>query len=153
MLKVTGDDNLAIYSGKLDDSIYQPEGQPSLTTEAVAAPKGVQTKDQRIAEGKKIFNQSCFACHQANGMGLPGIFPPLANSDYLNADHNRAIGVIINGQEGEIVVNGVKYNQVMPPQILNDDDVANVMTFILNSWGNSGDMITPEQVQQVRSGH
>ena len=97
-----------------------------------------------------MFNQTCFACHQANGQGLPGVFPPLAKSDFLMADPERAIGIVLHGLQGPLTVNGQTYNQVMTPQNLDDEQVANVLTFVMNSWGNSGEAISPDAVKKVR---
>ena len=94
--------------------------------------------------------QACFACHQPNGEGIPNAFPPLAKSDYLNADVDRSIGILLHGLSGEVVVNGKSYNSIMPAQQMNDSEIANVLTFIYNSWGNSGKVITPQMVQAQR---
>ena len=151
MLKVEGPENKTIYSGKENDTIYQPEGQ--ITQTAVAQPAEPQnlTKAERIKAGEVIFNQSCFACHQSNGLGLPGIFPPLAQSEYLLNNIDDAIAGVIHGRSGPLTVNGKEYNQLMPPQNLSDDQIADVVTFVLNSWGNQHDMITPDRVKDVRA--
>ena len=150
MLKVEGPDDLVIYSGKLRDDIYLPEGQATATAAPAPAPSRTLTKEEQIEAGKIVYNQTCFACHQANGQGIPGVFPPLAKADYLMADAKRAIGIVIGGLQGEIEVNHVKYNQVMTPQNLNDEQVANVLTFVMNSWGNQHDPVTPADVTAVR---
>ena len=150
MLKVDGPENKTIYSGKQTDEVYQPEGQATRTAQRTPAPSRERTKDERIHEGEVVFNQVCFACHQANGQGLPGVFPPLAKSDFLMADRDRAIGIVLHGKQGPITVNGQKYNQVMTPQNLDDEQIANVLTFVMNSWGNSGDAVTPAHIQAVR---
>jgi nitrite reductase (NO-forming) len=87
----------------------------------------------------------------AEGQGLAGVFPPLAKSDYLMADTPRAIRGIIKGQTGEMTVNGVKYNGVMPPVMLTDEQIAHVLTYVRNAWGNSGDLVTLEEVQKVHA--
>ena len=80
------------------------------------------------------------------------MFPPLAGSDYLNADPHRAAGVIINGLAGKLTVNGKEYNSVMPPMNqLNDDEVANILTYVLNSWGNKGGQVTTARVKEIRA--
>ncbi|MBK6525973.1 MAG: hypothetical protein IPG07_10755 [Crocinitomicaceae bacterium] len=79
-----------------------------------------------------------------------GAFPPLAKSDYLLADKNRAIKQIINGSSGEMVVNGETYNSIMPPQPVNDEEIRDVMNYILNSWGNNGGEVTLEEVKAQR---
>ncbi len=127
-----------------------PAPTPAATTPA-AAPAGGRSLAQRKALGGRVYQQVCFACHQKNGEGMAGQFPPLAKSDYLMADIDRAIRGIIHGQQGEMVVNGKTWNGVMPPQNLNDEDIANVLTYVLNSWGNSHAMISPEHVAQVRA--
>ena len=109
-----------------------------------------QSKDEKIALGKRLFT-ACAACHQPTGKGLPNVFPPLAGSDFLNADKNRAIKIIIYGKQGEVVVNGVKYSNSMPPFPLSDQDIANVLTFVYNSFGNSGLEVTPEEVKSQRT--
>jgi nitrite reductase (NO-forming) len=150
MLKVEGNEDLLVYSGKQDDSVYQPEGQVG-GDKAPAAPVVALTPEQRIKAGERLYNQSCFACHQANGQGLAGIFPPLAKSDYLMADTDRAITGIIKGVQGEITVNGKVYNQIMPPQALSDDQIASVVSFVMNSWGNKAEVVDPARVAKVRA--
>ena len=81
------------------------------------------------------------------------MFPPLAGSDYLLANSKRAIEVVLNGLSGPVTVNGKTFNSVMPPMSqLNDDEVANILTYTLNTWGNNGGAVTKEQVQAVRAG-
>jgi mono/diheme cytochrome c family protein len=114
------------------------------------APDGTKTKAERIELGHRLFT-ICAACHQPTGRGLPNLFPPLAGSDYLNADKNRAIQIIIGGRKGEVVVNGMKFNNNMPAFPLSDQDVANVLTYVYNSFGNSGLEVTPEEVKAIRA--
>jgi nitrite reductase (NO-forming) len=85
-----------------------------------------------------------------DGQGVPGAFPPLAGSDFLNADKNRAIRIVMNGLSGEIVVNGKPFNSVMPALQLGDEEIANVLTFVYDSWGNSKKVVTPEEVKALR---
>ncbi len=106
-------------------------------------------KAESIQRGKEIYNQLCIACHQVNGEGIPGAFPPLANSDYLFDDITRGIRAVKYGLQGEIVVNGQTYNSIMTSQQLTDDETTDVMNYVLNSWGNSHDYISPEQVRAV----
>lgn len=100
-------------------------------------------------EGEKVYNSTCIACHQKDGKGLEGSFPPLANSDYLLADKFRAIDIAANGMEGEIVVNGNTYNSLMAPQGLSKEEIKNVVNYVLNTWGNSGGEVTDEDVNSV----
>jgi nitrite reductase (NO-forming)/hydroxylamine reductase len=107
----------------------------------------------RLDAGRKVFEAACMACHQANGQGLPGAFPPLAGSDFLKVDKNRAIRVIVNGLQGPVVVNGVKFNSVMPPMAqLSDAEIANALTYVMNSWGNSFGSVAMAEVAAVRAG-
>lgn len=106
---------------------------------------------QDIAKGKETYTKVCSACHQPTGAGVPGAFPPLAGSDYLNKDANRAITTVLKGLNTEITVNGVKYKSVMPPQAtLTDVEIANTLTYVYSSWGNSKKKVTPAMVKALR---
>ena len=152
MLKVTGPEDKIIYSGKQADTVYLPEGSAS---QSIGSPVSTQTsktlsKEEQVTLGKTIFESNCLACHQANGEGIPNAFPPLANSDFLNEDHERAIDIILNGRSGPITVNGKTYDSVMPAVALNNDQIANVLTYVLNNFGNKGGQVTPAQVDVRR---
>lgn len=108
------------------------------------------SKEEKIELGRQLFQSICAACHQPTGRGVPNIFPPLAGSDFLNADKDRAIKIVLNGRQGEIVVNGQRFNNSMPKFPLSDHDIANVLTFVYNSFGNSGIEVTPEKVAELR---
>jgi nitrite reductase (NO-forming) len=110
-----------------------------------------RTTAEQVAFGRNVFTQNCAACHQPDGRGLPGAFPPLAASDYLNADVNRAIAIVVGGKTGPITVNGQTYSSVMPALNLSDDDVANVLTYVYSQWGNKGTVVTREQVARIRA--
>lgn len=153
MLKVSGEENKTIYSGTKADNVYHPEGGTiqSMPTDENAKPQAKAVSlAERIAEGKSIYSKTCFACHQPAGEGLPNAFPPLAKSDYLNADVNRAIEIVLKGKTGELTVNGQKFNSVMTAQTLTDEEVANVLTYVYNSWGNSKKDVTEAMVTSVR---
>ncbi len=156
MLKVQGDENKTIYSGELEEGVYQPEGggiqELPVSDDAVAAAPAASFEEQ-MEFGKNTYMQTCFACHQAEGQGIANAFPPLAKSDYLNADVNRTIDIILRGKTGEITVNGEKYNSVMTAQTLSDDEVANVLTYVYNSWGNSKKEVSPAMVKSRRNAH
>jgi mono/diheme cytochrome c family protein len=110
-----------------------------------------QSKTERIELGKHLFTTICAACHQPTGQGLPGRFPPLAGSDFLNSDKHRAIKIVVNGLQGEVTVNGQRFNNSMPKFPLTDDDIANALTYVYNSFGNSGKEVTPEEVNAARA--
>ena len=152
MIKVAGDENLLTYSGKQDDRIYMLEGVAlqNIPQQSTQLPPAAN-KAERIERGKMVYTQICMACHQAEGQGIPMAFPPLAAADYLNADTNRAIATVIHGLQGKVKVNGAEFNSIMPQLGLNDEQVANVLTYVYNSWGNNGTEVVPDMVKQVRA--
>ena len=152
MLKVTGPEDKIIYSGKQADKVYLPEGSAaqSIANKPTADVAKSLSKDEQIAQGKNVFESNCLACHQANGEGVPNAFPPLAKSDFLNADHNRAINILLHGRSGPITVNGKNFDSVMPAIALNNGQIANVLTYVINSFGNNGGQVTPAQVDKQR---
>jgi nitrite reductase (NO-forming) len=151
MLKVAGAEDKLVYSGKQNDEVYQPEGGTIQSVgEAAPVVPGASTKQERIARGERVFSNVCAACHQPSGLGIPGSFPPLAGSDFLNADKHRAIRIVSRGLEGEIKVNGLAFNSVMPALGLSAEDVANALTFVYSKWGNAGFEVTPAEVEAVR---
>jgi mono/diheme cytochrome c family protein len=112
-----------------------------------------QSKEQRIAAGRKVYQSVCQACHGVEGKGLPGAFPPVANSDWIAENQDRLVEVILKGLSGPLVVNGQQYNAVMPPMAyLSDVDIANVLTFVLNTWDNPGGEVQAAEVAQQRNG-
>lgn len=151
MLKVSGEENPRIYTGKTLDAVYLPEGQAiePLTTEQkpAAAPANFE---ERMKAGQIVYKANCAACHQMNGEGIANAFPPLAKADYLMEDKKRSIHVVKYGLEGPITVNGKSYNSVMPALGLSDEDIASVLTYVRNSFGNKGDAVTPAEVRSVK---
>jgi mono/diheme cytochrome c family protein len=117
-----------------------------------ASPDQDAALKKSMEAGKGVYEGICLACHLNEGQGIAGVFPPLAKSDYLMADLDRSINILINGQQGELTVNGKKYNGVMPAPGLDDKDIADVLNYIRNSWGNKGDKtVTEVQVAKVRA--
>ncbi|MGN2251279.1 copper-containing nitrite reductase [Frateuria sp. GZRe14] len=160
ILKVDGPENKAIYSGKEVDSVYLGDrAEPNLhavTTAAKANAAGTLSKEDQVAAGKQLFTGTCSVCHQANGEGLPGVFPPLAKSDLVaklvKEDKDKLIAIPLHGLTGKVTVNGKEYDSVMPPMTqLTDDEVANLLTYVLNSWDNPGGQVTKEEVAKVRA--
>ena len=110
---------------------------------------------ESMKRGKDVYDGAglCTVCHMPEGQGMTGAFPPLAKSDYLMADLDRSIKIVIEGLSDEIEVNGVKYNGAMQPSGLDDKDIADVLNYVRNSWGNEGDkMVTEAMVAKVRAG-
>ena len=167
MLKVSGPQDLLTYSGKEVDAIYlgsAAEGGSDaekkvaeLKAEMAAEIKGNPkiaglTKDIQVEKGKSVYLQTCFVCHQPTGQGVPGQIPPLAESDFLMKSKDDAIRAVVIGRTGETVVNGKTYKGTMIPlAYLSDDQIANVLTYVRNTWGNSGDAISAADVAKVRS--
>jgi mono/diheme cytochrome c family protein len=106
--------------------------------------------EDQLARGKKIYTQTCWACHQANGQGLPGVFPPLAGSDYFKDDAHRNIRNLILGLNERITVNGKNYAGMMPPSGLSDEQIADVLTYVGVTWGNSSPALDVSTVASVR---
>ncbi len=167
MLKVEGPANLVTYSGKEVDAVYLGKAAEagseaakrvaSLKAQVAEEIKGNPkiaglTKEIQVQKGKSVYMQTCFVCHQPEGQGVAGQIPPLAKSDFLatltKEDYIR--GVLV-GRSGKIVVNGKTYNGTMVPiNYLSDEQVANVLTYVRNSFGNSGDAVTIPEVARIR---
>ncbi|MGD8358863.1 MAG: cytochrome D1 domain-containing protein, partial [Lysobacterales bacterium] len=134
------------------ESAPTPGGDEAMAVhEAEAASR---TMEERMVAGEQLFSTHCAACHQPNGQGLPGAFPPLAGSDFL-AEHGPGVAVdaILNGRSGPITVNGNDFNGVMPNlSYLDDTQVADVVTFVMNSWGNPGGDVSAGEVRAARGG-
>jgi len=103
-----------------------------------------------MARGKEIYNDFCINCHMADGKGVGRTYPPLANSGYLKEKQEESMRGIKYGMQGRIVVNGKVYNNAMMPMGLDDREVADVMNYINNSWGNKNEtLITAQQVSKI----
>lgn len=136
-----------------DDGANVEETTPTdqdAVNEDAQTEENTETAELDLTTGKEVYAK-CIACHQENGEGVEGSFPPLANSDYLLADKNRAIKDILNGLEGDITVNGTTYGTIaMTANVLTDEETVDVMNYILNSWGNEGGTITLEDVAAAK---
>ena len=162
MLKVRGEKNADIFSGKQADELFTGSQQEansgpidednSISQNEIKTPEFDENNIQSIIEkGHEVFSRTCIACHQVNAKGLPGIFPPLAGSDFLNANKERAIGIVLHGKKGPVTVNGKSFNNIMPSQNLSDQEIAAVLTYVYNSFGNSKKVVKPEEVAKVRN--
>ena len=117
-----------------------------------AAEAAAGSVEELMAAGKGIYEANCGACHQPNGKGLPGAFPPLAGSDYLQGKREDVLAVALFGLSGPITVNDQEYNAVMPSMgYLGDEDLAAALTYVFNSWGNSLAAVTPAEVTALRA--
>lgn len=155
-LEVTGPQNKTIYSGKQADELYRPNPTDMLNPIGDAAGGAAtgpeKTLDERMKAGKILFQVNCSACHQPDGKGLPGTFPPLAGSDFLMKRADKGIGIVLEGINGEtITVNGQQYRGLMPKLPLNDDEIASILSFVRNSWGNKGGLVNASEVARIRA--
>lgn len=155
MLKVQGPEDPLVYSGKQSDSplALVPQTAPVKLAEAAPSPSKL-SREEQLSAGRNLFAGTCASCHQPSGQGLPQAFPPLAGSDFLARNSKeKVIKTVLGGLTGPIRVNGKDFNSVMPPwSHLSDDDLANVLTYVFNSWGNEIGAVAPSDVAQVRGG-
>lgn len=108
--------------------------------------------DATMALGERIYRTNCNTCHQGEGQGMPGVFPPLTETEWVTGDKGRLIRLTLNGLNGPMTVNGVEYNSVMTPHdFLSDDQIAAVLTYIRQSFGNQASAVTPAEVAAVRA--
>jgi mono/diheme cytochrome c family protein len=111
-----------------------------------------QTTNLNNHPGKKVYDSVCLACHMRNGSGVPGMHPPIIESEFVNGDTEALIKIILNGLEGEMEIKGEVYDNIMPPQAhLTDQQIADVLTFVRGSFGNNSGPVTPDQVAAVRA--
>ena len=168
MLKVDGPQDLLVYSGKEVDASYLGkaaeaggETEKKLASLKAAVVQEIKSnpkiadlnKEIQIQKGKAVFLQTCFVCHQPDGKGVPDQIPPLAHSDFLlnKANRERIIRGVLVGQSDEMVVNGKTYKNLMIPlNYLSDEQIANVLTYVRNSWGNTSDAVAVEEVSRIR---
>jgi len=115
----------------------------------------IQAQDA-LSRGQTVYMQVCFTCHQPTGLGLPGMFPPLGGSDWVAAKKpDRMIRMVLHGLTGPITINGKPFTTpapLMPPQgaALSDKQIADVLTYVRDTFGNKTSAVTPEQVAAIR---
>ncbi len=107
----------------------------------------IRLKQYKV-EGEKLYTAYCANCHQRDGKGLASLYPPLAGSDYLLADLPRAACIIKNGLMGEIIVNGDTYNQMMPGNPITNLEIAEILSYVTNSWGNEAGLTSVKDVEK-----
>lgn len=112
---------------------------------------GNQTLDASAARGKTVYTTYCLACHQANGGGVPNLNPPLAKTSYVLGDKKKLITILLKGMDQEVEINGNYFSNTMPPQqFLKDEEIADVLTYIRNNFGNKASAVTPAEVKTTR---
>ena len=168
LMSVSGPDNFEIYGKGVKTPLSAgtkaakpaPAAAPakpattSAPTQAATPPKSepVAAAGQQL-RGKEIYEHSCAACHLPDGKGVAGIFPPLAKSDYFQKRPNDVAKLVLHGGSGEMVVNGERYNGVMPPQELSDEDTAAVINYVSTAFNDGKPLFSPEQVRELRKAH
>lgn len=150
MYVVTHGADLGGEAGAFPTTVYDP----FLNQKQVVAANPVDPARAQFLQGRLVFaNAGCVACHGAGGAGVPGQFPPLAGSEWVNTPSPaRAIRIVLGGLTGPISVKGENFNNAMPPlgPTLNDEQVAAVLTYVRNEWGNKAGPVTPQQVAKER---
>ena len=135
----------------------QAAAAPAPASAPVAAPAAkegsfVKADPEQMKRGAAVYARTCIACHQPTGMGLPPVFPPLANAPIIVGNPELPVKFILQGLMGPITVNGMTYNSMMPPVAgVSDADIADVLTYVRQSFGNQGNPVTAEQVKAIRA--
>lgn len=126
---------------------------PATAGSVAAAPAATPATDAvATQDGRAVFNRTCVTCHQQNGQGLRGAFPPLAASPFVNGDKARLIKLVLHGLQGPITVSGQRFNNVMPPwKSLSDAELAAVLTYVRSNFGNTAPAVTAAEVAQQRA--
>lgn len=105
-----------------------------------------------VARGKEVYTQVCLSCHQVDGGGVPNMIPPLIKTKYVIGDKKQLINILLNGLQGDVEVNGDFYHNVMPPQsTLTDQQIADVLTFVRNSFTNKATAVKVTEVKAMRA--
>ncbi|MBS1529345.1 MAG: nitrite reductase, copper-containing [Bacteroidetes bacterium] len=153
-LLVTGPEDKNIYSGKLADQFYYPPIQQGIAKKDKPANEVIAAEPsfaERFKDGHTLFESNCSGCHQTTGQGLPGSFPPLAKSDFLMSRPDKGVGVLLHGINNQpITVNGKHFQGVMPQLQLTDDQIASILTYVRNSWGNKSAAVKAADVKKLR---
>jgi nitrite reductase (NO-forming) len=157
LMAVSGQERPAIYGKGIKKPLVAaaastapaPSGARS-ADKAPVKPVAVAASPAQHLRGKAVYESSCAACHQPDGKGVAGVFPPLADSDFFQQRPYEMAHIVLNGRSGELVVNGAHYNGVMPPQDLSDDDVAAVINYVSVDMNKGKPVLTPAQVREMR---
>ena len=141
------------YSVRYDAAVFDENGHSASGSPAVA-------KADPMVLGKRSYEQVCITCHQDKGQGQPGVYPPLAGSEWVNGSEERVIRIVVYGLKGVVHVKGAEYNAAAMPVIgkvtgsgynWSDDKIAAVLTYVRGSFGNNSPAITPEKVAAVHA--
>ena len=140
---------LTACGGNKQQSGETSAGQTEMTEEEAQIKSSAETMIEH--PGKEVYDAVCLACHMADGSGVPGMHPPLANTEWVTGDKERLIKIVLQGMSGKIEVNGKTYNSIMPPNShLTDRQIANVLSYVRSSFGNDASPVSPDEVKEVR---
>src|SRR6187397_543800 len=123
-------------------------------TKSTAATKTTSTStlNSSIARGKTVYGTYCLACHQEDGSGVPSMNPPIINTSWVLGSKTVLIQQVLKGSANKVEIDGEKFHNTMPPQAqLTDQQIADVLTFVRNSFGNKASIVTPAEVKTVRA--
>jgi mono/diheme cytochrome c family protein len=146
---------LGRFSGNFSGEALDPYGGEPQVMKKAGGPQGTQEAAELSPRdrGKKIFSANCQTCHQANGLGVPGQYPPLAGSEFTTGGSRRPAMIVMKGLQGPVTVKGQKFGSaVMQPwdKTLTDQKIADVLTYERSEWGNSASPVTSEQIAALR---
>lgn len=145
---------LGRYSGSFSGDSLDPLGGPPPSLKKGGAAQGpVQQAELSPRErGKKVFSANCQTCHQANGLGMPGQYPPLAGSEFTTGGSRRPAMIVLKGLQGPVTVKGQKFGSAVMQswETLGDQKVADVLTYERSEWGNNASPVTKEQITALR---
>ena len=120
-------------------------------TVASLRPAVVQAGGAAAVDGKLLYGGKCAACHQGTGLGVAGVFPPLAGAEWVTGDEKVLANILLHGINGEMIVKGNTYKGAMPAwNALSDDEIAAVLTYIRSDWGNAAPPIKAETIKSQR---
>ncbi len=139
------------YSGHFDPEIFNENAKPALGGPVIA-------KVDPLVVGKANFTLVCATCHQPTGLGQPGVYPPLAGSEWVLGPEDRIIRIVLYGLKGPIHVKGTDFNAAAMPVFRKgtgynwtDEKIADVITYVRQEWGNNAPPVTPEKVAEIHS--
>jgi mono/diheme cytochrome c family protein len=124
----------------------------SQSSAAASASAAAANNPASASDGGAVYVANCSSCHQTNGQGVPGAFPPLAGNPTVSGNPIAVIAIVKNGLDGRVVVNGQTYSGIMPRWrgVLSDEQIASVITYIRSSWKNNASGVSVTQVQAVK---
>ncbi|MBW6489879.1 MAG: cytochrome c [Lentimicrobium sp.] len=142
---------IAAFSGLISLSLMTScgGGQQTSTETTTQVEQTAGPSAEQMVRGEQLYNEKCIACHQANGQGLPNVFPTLTGSDFLLNQTKMAVAQVINGSEKVAGQTAIKYPAPMPPQVDNYEDAVAVINYVLNNFDNNGGFITVDEVKDI----